>query len=205
MQMTSRAEIERRALDTISGLASLDDGSGWIKDELIAFLDSLGDDLYRYPRLRREGHCLLGVVLIGLEEDDAVADLFNRTAKDCTLYSSDLMAMPAVQEAIDAAKTVIIHMLRAMARMEAVELKELVEKQIEVPGLPPAVVVALRMTNDLLGAASLDAHPDDMVRVVQRYADSVMFAGDVDLLAYFMEVERYVENRERQLKFGMWE
>lgn len=199
MTIISEPEEELEALGEINRLAQLDDGSGIIEPQLISYLDSLGDDAYDMPCLRIAGQTLLGEVLTGLGEDERVAEVLRRNIEDSVVHpgSSEEEVLHA-----RAAQIVVVRLLRIIARMEAVELRSAVAQQRLAPEIPPVVRVALSLTVDILAAASLDAHPDDMVRVVLDYADRVLWLADDDLNAYFAELESIVQQRERDLKFG---
>lgn len=196
---------ELEALVEIDRLARLDDGSGIIEPQLVGYLDSLGESAYDMPYLRISGQTLLGEVFTGLGEDERVAEMLHRNIEDSTarLGASEQDALCAW-----AARVVVIRLLRTIARMEAVELKAVVSKELaavqppEQHGVCPVVRMALAMTVDVLAAASLDAHPDDMVRVVLEYADRVDWLDDEELSAYFAELRQIVLQRERDLRFG---
>nr|WP_120490992.1 hypothetical protein [Corynebacterium lactis] len=199
MHYPSEVDCEHEALGEIERLAQLDDGSGIIEPQLISYLDSLGDDAYDMPCLRIAGQTLLGEVLTGLGEDEYVASVLERNI-------ADSVVIPGMTEGeairARAAQVVVIRLLRVIARMEAVELREVVAGQCARPEIPAAVRTALALTIDVLAAAALDAHPDDMVRVVLDYADQVMWLADAELIDYFSELEEIVQDRERSLRFG---
>lgn len=199
MTLILEPEEGLEALGEINRLAQLDDGSGIIEPQLISYLDSLGDDAYDMPCLRIAGQTLLGEVLTGLGEDDRVAEVLRRNIQDS-------VAVPGMseEEALHAraAQVVVVRLLRIIARMEAVELRNVVAQQCLTSDISPVVRVALSLTVDILDAARLDAHPDDMVRVVLDYADQVLWLADDDLNAYFAELEMIVRQREKDLEFG---
>lgn len=199
MTLILEPEEGLEALGEINRLAQLDDGSGIIEPQLISYLDSLGDDAYDMPCLRIAGQTLLGEVLTGLGEDDRVAEVLRRNIQDSVVRPG-----MSEEEALHAraAQVVVVRLLRIIARMEAVELREVVAQQCLAPEIPPVVRVALSLTVDILDAARLDAHPDDMVRVVLDYADQVLWLADDDLNAYFAELEMIVQQREKDLEFG---
>ncbi len=199
MTLILEPEEGLEALGEINRLAQLDDGSGIIEPQLISYLDSLGDDAYDMPCLRIAGQTLLGEVLTGLGEDERVAEVLRRNIRD-----SVVLPGMSEEEALQAraAQVVVVRLLRIIARMEAVELRNAVAQQCLAPQIPPVVRVALTLTVDILDAARLDAHPDDMVRVVLDYADQVLWLADDDLNAYFAELEMIVQQREKDLEFG---
>lgn len=199
MTLTSATDDGLEALGEIERLAQLDDGSGIIETQLISYLDSLGDDAYDMPCLRIAGQTLLGEVLTGLGEDDRVAAVLRRNIEDSILRPG-----MTEEDALHAraAQVVVVRLLRIIARMEAVELRDVVAEQCQLPDIPAVVRVALSLTVDILAAASLDAHPDDMVRVVLDYADQVLWLADDDLNDYFSELEAIVQQREKDLQFG---
>lgn len=199
MTLILEPEEGLEALGEINRLAQLDDGSGIIEPQLISYLDSLGDDAYDLPCLRIAGQTLLGEVLTGLGEDERVAEVLRRNIRD-----SVVLPGMSEEEALQAraAQVVVVRLLRIIARMEAVELRNAVAQQCLAPQIPPVVRVALTLTVDILDAARLDAHPDDMVRVVLDYADQVLWLADDDLNAYFAELEMIVQQREKDLEFG---
>ncbi|WP_048760592.1 hypothetical protein [Corynebacterium vitaeruminis] len=199
MTLILEPEEGLEALGEINRLAQLDDGSGIIEPELISYLDSLGDDAYDMPCLRIAGQTLLGEVLTGLGEDERVTEVLRRNIQDSVVRPG-----MTEEEALHAraAQVVVVRLLRVIARMEAVELRNVVAQQCLAPEIPPVVRVALSLTVDILDAARLDAHPDDMVRVVLDYADQVLWLADEDLNAYFAELERIVQQREKDLEFG---
>lgn len=199
MTLILEPEEGLEALGEINRLAQLDDGSGIIEPQLISYLDSLGDDAYDMPCLRIAGQTLLGEVLTGLGEDERVAEVLRRNIQD-----SVVLPGMSEEEALQAraAQVVVVRLLRIIARMEAVELRNAVAQQCLAPQIPPVVRVALTLTVDILDAARLDAHPDDMVRVVLDYADQVLWLADDDLNAYFAELEMIVQQREKDLEFG---
>ncbi len=199
MTLILEPEEGLEALGEINRLAQLDDGSGIIEPQLISYLDSLGDDAYDMPCLRIAGQTLLGEVLTGLGEDERVAEVLRRNIQD-----SVVLPGMSEEEALQAraAQVVVVRLLRIIARMEAVELRNVVAQQRLALQIPPVVRVALTLTVDILDAARLDAHPDDMVRVVLDYADQVLWLADDDLNAYFAELEMIVQQREKDLEFG---
>ena len=199
MTLILEPEEGLEALGEINRLAQLDDGSGIIEPQLISYLDSLGDDAYDMPCLRIAGQTLLGEVLTGLGEDERVAEVLRRNIQD-----SVVLPGTSEEEALQAraAQVVVVRLLRIIARMEAVELRNVVAQQCLASQIPPVVRVALTLTVDILDAARLDAHPDDMVRVVLDYADQVLWLADDDLNAYFAELEMIVQQREKDLQFG---
>lgn len=199
MTLILEPEEGLEALGEINRLAQLDDGSGIIEPQLISYLDSLGDDAYDMPCLRIAGQTLLGEVLTGLGEDERVAEVLRRNIED-----SVVLPGMSEEEALHAraAQVVVVRLLRIIARMEAVELRNVVAQQCLASQIPPVVRVALTLTVDILDAARLDAHPDDMVRVVLDYADQVLWLADDDLNAYFAELEMIVQQREKDLEFG---
>ena len=151
------------------------------------------------PCLRIAGQTLLGEVLTGLGEDERVAEVLRRNIQD-----SVVLPGMSEEEALQAraAQVVVVRLLRIIARMEAVELRNVVAQQCLASQIPPVVRVALTLTVDILDAARLDAHPDDMVRVVLDYADQVLWLADDNLNAYFAELEMIVQQREKDLEFG---
>lgn len=199
MTLILEPEEGLEALGEINRLAQLDDGSGIIEPQLISYLDSLGDDAYDLPCLRIAGQTLLGEVLTGLGEDERVAEVLRRNIRD-----SVVLPGMSEEEALQAraAQVVVVRLLRIIARMEAVELRNAVAQQCLTSQIPPVVRVALTLTVDILDAARLDAHPDDMVRVVLDYADQVLWLADDELNAYFAELEMIVQQREKDLEFG---
>ena len=199
MTLILEPEEGLEALGEINRLAQLDDGSGIIEPQLISYLDSLGDDAYDMPCLRIAGQTLLGEVLTGLGEDERVAEVLRRNIQD-----SVVLPGMSEEEALQAraAQVVVVRLLRIIVRMEAVELRNVVAQQCLATQIPPVVRVALTLTVDILDAARLDAHPDDMVRVVLDYADQVLWLADDDLNAYFAELEMIVQQREKDLEFG---
>lgn len=199
MTLILEPEEGLEALGEINRLAQLDDGSGIIEPQLISYLDSLGDDAYDMPCLRIAGQTLLGEVLTGLGEDERVAEVLRRNIQD-----SVVLPGMSEEEALQAraAQVVVVRLLRIIARMEAVELRNVVAQQCLASQIPPVVRVALTLTVDILDAVRLDAHPDDMVRVVLDYADQVLWLADDDLNAYFAELEMIVQQREKDLEFG---
>ena len=199
MTLILEPEEGLEALGEINRLAQLDDGSGIIEPQLISYLDSLGDDAYDMPCLRIAGQTLLGEVLTGLGEDERVAEVLRRNIQD-----SVVLPGMSEEEALQAraAQVVVVRLLRIIARMEAVELRNVVAQQCLASQIPPVVRVALTLTVDILDAARLDAHPDDMVRVVLDYADQVLWLADDNLNAYFAELEMIVQQREKDLEFG---
>ena len=199
MTLILEPEEGLEALGEINRLAQLDDGSGIIEPQLISYLDSLGDDAYDMPCLRIAGQTLLGEVLTGLGEDERVAEVLRRNIQD-----SVVLPGMSEEEALQAraAQVVVVRLLRIIARMEAVELRNVVAQQRLALQIPPVVRVALTLTVDILDAARLDAHPDDMVRVVLDYADQVLWLADDNLNAYFAELEMIVQQREKDLEFG---
>lgn len=199
MMLILEPEEGLEALGEINRLAQLDDGSGIIESQLISYLDSLGDDAYDMPCLRIAGQTLLGEVLTGLGEDERVAEVLRRNIQD-----SVVLPGMSEEEALQAraAQVVVVRLLRIIARMEAVELRNVVAQQCLASQIPPVVRVALTLTVDILDAARLDAHPDDMVRVVLDYADQVLWLADDNLNAYFAELEMIVQQREKDLEFG---
>lgn len=199
MTLILEPEEGLEALGEINRLAQLDDGSGIIESQLISYLDSLGDDAYDMPCLRIAGQTLLGEVLTGLGEDERVAEVLRRNIQD-----SVVLPGMSEEEALQAraAQVVVVRLLRIIARMEAVELRNDVAQQCLASQIPPVVRVALTLTVDILDAARLDAHPDDMVRVVLDYADQVLWLADDNLNAYFAELEMIVQQREKDLEFG---
>lgn len=198
MHFPSEVDCEREALGELERLAQLDDGSGIIEPQLISYLDSLGDDAYDMPCLRVAGQTLLGEVLTGLGEDEHVASVLERNIADSIPWIG-MTEGEALR--VRAAQVVVIRLLRIIARMEAVELRDVVAR-CQRSIVPPAIQLALSLTVDVLGAAALDAHPDDMVRVVLDYADRVMWLADGELIDYFAELEQIVQARERDLRFG---
>lgn len=199
MHIPPAADSEATALGEIHRLARLDDGSGIIEAQLIDYLDSLGEDAFERPSLRIAGQTLLGEVLTGLGEDACVAQVLSRNVADSQIRPG--MTEAAALQA-RAAQIVVIRLLRVIARMEAVELREDILTQLRCPYLPEPVRVALSLTEAVLAAAALDGHPDDMVRVVLSFADQVVWLGDWELLDYFAELESQVEQREAALRFG---
>lgn len=199
MQKQLEPALEERVLGEFERLAQLEDGSGIIEAELLEFVDVLGDVVFGSPRLRIASQTLLGEVLTGLGEDEAVADVLQRNLRDCGALPSERCVH---YECARAAQVAVIRILRTIARMEALELRDVVKRFYETVNAVPPIQTALSFTMDVLDAAALDAHPDDMVRVVQDYADQILWHADGELNDYFAEVEAIVAAREANLRFG---
>ncbi len=126
MTLILEPEEGLEALGEINRLAQLDDGSGIIEPQLISYLDSLGYDAYDMPCLRSAGQTLLGELLTGLGEDERVAEVLRRNIQD-----SVVLPGMSEEEALQAraAQVVVVRLLRIIARMEAVELRNVVAHQ----------------------------------------------------------------------------
>ncbi|QGS34754.1 hypothetical protein FOB82_07130 [Corynebacterium xerosis] len=176
---------EESALRGILRLAELDDGSGFVLGELEATLGALDPDIRTRPSVRVASEPFLAELKLGLGYDGHVIGL---------LYA-------AVDDAIagdPAARVVALRTLRALCRMDAVELGDVVNRLRErAEGTDPGLAVGLDLAAAVLDAVGPGAHPLAYPRLPGRFADRILMAGDPELLCFFADVEIAVHEREK--------
>lgn len=176
---------EASALRAILRLAELDDGSGFVLDELEATLAALDDDVRDLPSIRVAALPFLAEIRLGLGDDADVAALME-DAVDRALAGDA------------ASRVVVLRILRSMARMDAVELRDVVKRLWKrAVGADPVLATGLQLAAAVLDAVGPGAHPLAFPRLPGRFADRVLMAGDPELLCFFADVEIAVHGREK--------
>ncbi len=189
------------ALEQLQRLAAADDGSGIIEQELISFLDSLGEEAFSQPEIRILGQSLLGEVLTGLGEDTAVIKLLRRN-----LFDSFHLPGAGEIEAICsyAAQIVVVRLLRTIVRMEARELSLAIDEEASFVascslGVSEVIQVAFAMAAEALRATALDASPRELMAVAYRYEPEVAWLEDAELIEFHRELKQAAMDRAEQL------
>lgn len=176
---------EESALRGILRLAELDDGSGFVLGELEATLGALDPEIRTLPSVRVASEPFLAELKLGLGYDGHVMGL---------LYA-------AVDDAIAGdppARVVALRTLRALCRMDAVELVDVVKRLRErAEGADPVLTAGLDLAAAVLDAVGPGAHPLAYPRLPGRFADRILMAGDPELLCFFADVEIAVHEREK--------
>lgn len=173
---------ERSALQLIRDIAALEDGTGHtllMLEEAVAGLD---EDIRRRPAVRVAAEPLLAEMRLGLGEDAAVAETLERATVDALLGDA-------------AARAVALRVCRALVRVEAVELRDVVKRLHGGSGLDAVLSDGLELTGAVLEAAGPGAHPLALTRLPGRFADRILPAGDQELLMLFLDVENAVHAR----------
>ncbi|MFD5868419.1 hypothetical protein ACFWGD_07390 [Corynebacterium sp. NPDC060344] len=180
-----RGSREASALRAIERLAMLDDGTGFVLGELEATLAGLDPDVRELPSVRVASLPFLAELKLGLGDDRPVAELLE-----------DSVARAVAGDA--ASRVVAIRVLRALARMDAVELGVVVKRLLRGgEGSDPVLALGLQLAAAVLDAVGPGAHPLAFPRLPGRFADRVLMAGDPELLCFFADVELAVHDRER--------
>ena len=176
---------EASALRAILRLAELDDGSGFVLEELEATLAGLDDDVRDLPAVRVAAEPFLAEVRLGLGDDGAVATLL-------------VEAVDGALAGDAASRVVVLRVLRALVRMDAVELCDVVKHlHKRVDGADRVLATGLQLAVAVLEAVGPGAHPLAFPRLPGRFADRVLAAGDPELLCFFADVEIAVHGREK--------
>lgn len=166
-------------------MAELDDGSGFVLEELEATLAGLDDDVRDLPAVRVAAEPFLAEVRLGLGDDGAVATLL-------------VEAVDGALAGDAASRVVVLRVLRALVRMDAVELCDVVKHlHKRVDGADRVLATGLQLAVAVLEAVGPGAHPLAFPRLPGRFADRVLAAGDPELLCFFADVEIAVHGREK--------
>ncbi|MFC3849196.1 hypothetical protein ACFORJ_03295 [Corynebacterium hansenii] len=179
-----RGDHEASALRAILRLAELDDGTGYVLGELEATLAGFDDDVRDLPTVRVAALPFLAELHLGLGDDARVAELLEE-------------AVERARGGDDAARVVSLRMLRALCRMDAIEMRSVVKRLLDrAEGADPVLVTALELSLGVLDAVAPGAHPLALPRLPGRFADAVFLAGDPELLCFFADVEVAIDGRE---------
>ena len=173
---------EREALQLIRNIAELEDGTGHALVMLEEAIAGLDEDIRRRPAVRVAAEPLLAEMRLGLGEDAPVAETLEAATVDAFLGD-------------DAARVVALRICRALVRVEAVELRDVVKRLHGGSGLDAVLSDGLDLTRAVLDAASPGAHPLAFTRLPGRFADRILPAGDQELLLLFLDVENAVHER----------
>lgn len=166
----------------IRDIADLEDGTGHTLVMLEEAVSGLDDDIRLRPAVRVAAEPLLAEMRLGLGEDAAVAETLERATVDALLGDA-------------AARVVALRVCRAIVRVEAVELRDVVKRLHGGSGTDPVLSDGLELTGAVLDAAGPGAHPLALTRLPGRFADRILPAGDQELLLLFLDVENAVHAR----------